>query len=103
MNLTVYGRSKAGAKLAADLASAFESSDAGQIAHALGVAAREVGMSHIAQEAGCAREQLYRSLSKNGNPTLKTVLAVLGALAAPKESARQMPRANSLREARNRR
>ena len=86
MNLTVHGRSKATTKLVAYLASAFESSDAGEIAHALGVAAREIGMSHVAQEAGCAREQLYRSLSKNGNPTLKTVLAVLGALAAPKEN-----------------
>ena len=87
MNLTVRGRSKATAKLAAYLTSAFESSDAGEIAHALGVAARQMGMSHVAQEAGCAREQLYRSLSKTGNPTLKTILAVLAALATPKENA----------------
>ena len=89
MDLTVLGRSKATAadrKLAAYLASAFETSDAGQIAHALGVAARAKGMSHVAQEAGVAREQLYRSLSKNGNPTLKTVLAILGALAVPTDS-----------------
>jgi probable addiction module antidote protein len=86
LKLTVLGRSKGTAadkKLAEYLASAFETSDAGKIAHALGVAARAKGMSHVAQEAGVAREQLYRSLSKNGNPTLKTVLAILGALAVP--------------------
>ncbi|STQ45832.1 Predicted transcriptional regulator [Ewingella americana] len=37
-------------------------------------------MTHIAQETGLSREQLYRSFSQNGNPTLKTTLAVLKAL-----------------------
>ena len=55
--------------------------------HALGIAARAKGMSLIAQEACCACEQLYRSLSKKGNPTLKTILAILGALAAPENDA----------------
>ena len=38
------------------------------------------GMSAIAQESGLSRESLYRALSTKGNPTLKTLLAVLNAL-----------------------
>jgi probable addiction module antidote protein len=30
----------------------------------------------IARLTGLAREQLYKSLSENGNPTLETILAV---------------------------
>ena len=62
------------------MADAFESGDAGYIAHALGVAARARGMSEIAKETGLSREQLYRSFSDRGNPTLKTTLAVMKAL-----------------------
>lgn len=59
---------------------AFASGDAHYIARALGVVARAKGMSRIARETGLAREQLYRSLSENGNPTLETTLAVLKAI-----------------------
>ena len=86
MDLTVLNRpkaTKADKTLAADLAAAFQSGDAGIIAHALGVAARAKGMSQIAEASGCAREQLYRSLSRRGNPTLKTVLAIMHALRTP--------------------
>lgn len=38
------------------------------------------GLSAIALEAGISREALYRSLSPAGNPTLKTLLAVLKAV-----------------------
>jgi probable addiction module antidote protein len=38
------------------------------------------GLSAIAAEAGISREALYRSLSPTGNPTLKTLLAVLKAV-----------------------
>lgn len=38
------------------------------------------GMSAVATEAGISRESLYRSLSPKGNPTLKTLLAVLRTL-----------------------
>lgn len=62
------------------MADAFEAGDAGYIAHALGVAARARGMSEIAKETGLSREQLYRSFSDRGNPTLKTTLAVMKAL-----------------------
>ena len=35
------------------------------------------GLATVAREAGISREALYRSLSPAGNPTLKTLLAVL--------------------------
>lgn len=66
--------------IAAFMADAFESGDAGYIAQALGVVARARGMSEIAHETGLSREQLYRSFSARGNPTLKTTLAVMKAL-----------------------
>ena len=62
------------------LAEALKTGDAAYIAHALGVAARAKGMSQIADETGLSREQLYRSFSLSGNPTLKTTLAVVRAL-----------------------
>jgi probable addiction module antidote protein len=37
-------------------------------------------MTQIARETGLSREQLYRSFSEKGNPTLKTTLAVMQAL-----------------------
>ena len=62
------------------MAEALETNDAGYIAHALGVVARAKGMAQIAAQTGLSREQLYRSFSENGNPTLKTTLAVMKAL-----------------------
>jgi len=59
---------------------AFQTNDAGYIVHALGVVARAKGMAQIASQAGLSREQLYRSFSEKGNPTLKTTLAVMKAL-----------------------
>jgi len=59
---------------------AFKAGDAHYIAHALGVAARAKGMTKIAAETGLSREQLYRSFSMVGNPTLKTALALMKAL-----------------------
>ena len=38
------------------------------------------GFGAVATEAGITRESLYRTLSSNGNPTLKTLLAVLKAV-----------------------
>ncbi|NMG76687.1 DNA-binding protein [Aromatoleum diolicum] len=35
------------------------------------------GLGTVAAEAGISRESLYRALSPKGNPTLKTLLAVL--------------------------
>jgi len=66
--------------IAAFMGEAFASGDAAYIAHALGVVARAKGMAQIAAETGLSREQLYRSFSGRGNPTLKTTLAVMKAL-----------------------
>lgn len=38
------------------------------------------GMAAVAAQAGISRESLYRSLSPKGNPTLKTLIAVLNAI-----------------------
>lgn len=59
---------------------AFETGNASYIAHAIGVVARARGMTQLARETGLSREQLYRSFSEDGNPTLKTTLAVMKAL-----------------------
>jgi probable addiction module antidote protein len=37
------------------------------------------GMGAVAERAGIPRESLYRALSTRGNPTIKTLLAVVGA------------------------
>jgi len=66
--------------IATFMAEAFATEDTGYIAHALGVVARAKGMSQIAKDTGLSREQLYRSFSENGNPTLKTTIAVMKAL-----------------------
>ncbi len=62
------------------MADALETGNAAFIAKALGIVARAKGMTQIASETGLSREQLYRSFSENGNPTLKTILAVMKAL-----------------------
>ncbi len=65
------------------LEAAFEESDApgGQRAQltALRHVAEARGMAAVVERAGMPRETLYRALSPNGNPTIKTLLAVLGA------------------------
>jgi probable addiction module antidote protein len=66
--------------IAAFMEEAFKTEDAGYIAHVLGVVARAKGMTQIAKDAGLSREQLYRLFSANGNPTLKTTIAVMKAL-----------------------
>jgi probable addiction module antidote protein len=68
------------AAMATFMAAAFATEDSGYIAHALGVVARAKGMARIAEQTGLSREQLYRSLSGQGNPTLKTTITVMKAL-----------------------
>jgi probable addiction module antidote protein len=68
------------ASIAIFMAEAFKTNDVRYISHALGVVARAKGMAQIASQTGLSREQLYRSFSENGNPTLKTTLAVMSAL-----------------------
>jgi probable addiction module antidote protein len=62
------------------LADVFETSDPAFIAHALGIAARSAGMTEIARKTGLSREALYRSLTENGNPSLRSLMGVLDAL-----------------------
>jgi len=66
--------------IATFMADALETGDAAYIAKALGVVARAKGMTVIAEETGLSREQLYRSFSEEGNPTLKSTLAVMRAI-----------------------
>ena len=54
--------------------------DAAFIAKALGDIARAKGMAQVACDAGLSRESLYKALSGERNPTLETVLRVVGAL-----------------------
>jgi probable addiction module antidote protein len=68
------------AAVATFMAEAFGTGDVGYIAHALGIVARAKGMAQIASQTGLSREQLYRSFSQKGNPTLKTTIAVMKAL-----------------------
>lgn len=62
------------------LTDAFDTGDAGYIAHALGIVARARGMTQVAKDAGVTREALYRALSQEGDPRLSTLLGVLKAL-----------------------
>lgn len=54
--------------------------DAAGISRALGDIARAVGMSEVATQYGLSRESLYKALSKDGNPSLDTVLRVARAV-----------------------
>ena len=62
------------------LEAAMGGNDPKHIASALGDVARSKGMSQIAKKSGLGRQALYNALSENGNPTLETLVAVLGAL-----------------------
>jgi len=54
--------------------------DAPGIARALGDIARAKGMTQVARESGLSRENLYKALSEDGNPSFATVLKVARAL-----------------------
>ena len=54
--------------------------DVSGIARAVGDIARAKGMTQVAKDAGLSRESLYRALSNEGNPSLSTILKVLGAV-----------------------
>ena len=62
------------------LADAVATGDFHVIAAAIGMVARARGMSELANETGLKRQQLYKSFSAEGNPTLETMLKVLPAL-----------------------
>jgi probable addiction module antidote protein len=54
--------------------------DAAYIAAALGDVARTRGMVRLAKDTGISRDGLYKALSRDGNPSLATVLKVVKAL-----------------------
>lgn len=62
------------------LEAAFEDSNAGHIANALGIVARSRGMGALAEKTGLSRQALYRALSEDGNPSLDTLVKVMSAL-----------------------
>jgi len=68
------------AAIACFMDGAFETNDPAYIAHAMGIAARAKGMTQVAKQSKLSREQLYRSFSADGNPTLRSTLAVMKAL-----------------------
>jgi probable addiction module antidote protein len=68
------------AAIADFLTDALEDDDAALFAHALGIAARAKGMTKVSNDTGLAREALYRSFSEEGNPSLKSTIAVLKSL-----------------------
>lgn len=67
----------------AAIADALEEGDPKYIAHVLGTVARarvmhgNNDMANLAAESGLSRAGLYKTLSKNGNPRLSTLLSVL--------------------------
>ena len=67
-------------KIAAYLDAALEENDPVFFSKALGDAARAIGMTKIAGDAGITREALYKALSERGNPTLDTLFKVMKAL-----------------------
>jgi probable addiction module antidote protein len=63
------------------------------------------GLGAIAAQAGISRESLYRSLSPKGNPTMKTLIAVITSMGLrlsvveKDAAAKRRPRAKSSRKA----
>lgn len=74
--------------IAVFLNEALKTGNPGYIASAVGVIARAKGMTDLAKKTGIAREQLYKSFSGKGNPTLKTTFSVLDALGIKLETVR---------------
>jgi len=65
---------------AAYLTDAMASGDAAVVAAALGTIARAHGAGRLAKAAGLSRAALYNGLTATGNPTLATMMSVLGEL-----------------------
>lgn len=62
------------------LRDAVEQHDPAYLAHAIGIVARAHGMTDLQKATGMKRQALYRAFSKDGNPTLATVMKALDAL-----------------------
>ena len=62
------------------LDAAAETGDPTPMQAAIGDVAKARGMGQIAEAAGVGRESLYKSLSKDGNPSFQTIAKVVQAL-----------------------
>ncbi len=62
------------------LDAAAETGDPTLMQAAIGDVAKARGMGQIAEAAGVGRESLYKSLSKDGNPSFQTIARVIHAL-----------------------
>lgn len=78
-------------ELASVINAALASGDPTSVIDALGNIARARGMTHVAKEAGLARESLYRSLGTGGNPEFATVLKVMAAVGLRMEVSKALP------------
>jgi probable addiction module antidote protein len=68
------------ARIAAYLEEAFETGDPDSIISAIGDVLRARNVAQLARETGLTRETLYRAFSPGGNPTVSTLVSVVGAL-----------------------
>jgi len=68
------------AAIAEYMTAVLETGDSNLLLLALGDIARARGMAQVARDAGLSRESLYKALSRNGNPSLATILKVTKAL-----------------------
>lgn len=68
------------ADIAAYLTMVIEGGDSGELAHALGLAARARGMTEIAAASGLSREALYKALRPDAHPRFDTISRVCAAL-----------------------
>jgi probable addiction module antidote protein len=59
---------------------AFKENDPELLLYVIGCIARSDGMSALAKKAGVARESLYRSLSRDGNPSFITIVKIFDIL-----------------------
>ena len=59
---------------------AAELDDPALLQAAIGDVAKARGMGQLAKEAGVGRESLYKSLSRDGNPSLRTIAKIVKAL-----------------------
>lgn len=66
--------------IAAYLTQVIEEGGTGELAHALGVAARARGMAQVAEAAGMGRESLYKALRADASPRFDTIAKVCKAL-----------------------
>ncbi len=62
------------------LQAAFEDGNPEDIINVLGALARSEGMTKLAAEIGVGRESLYKSLSKDGNPSFATIFKIIKSL-----------------------